>query len=256
MRKQIVAGNWKMNKNFEQGLALVSEVTNMVKDEVHHAVEVVICAPFIHLSAVGHLLKDYPNIKLGAQNCSNQAKGAFTGEVSAEMLASVGVEYVIIGHSERREYFNETNAQLEAKVDLALANGLKPIFCCGESLIQRKEQDYKALVCQQLTESLFHLNNDQIDGFVVAYEPIWAIGTGLTASKEEAQEMHLTIRSHFAAKFGQAIADSISILYGGSAKPDNAPELFANPDVDGGLIGGASLLSRDFTEIVKATKKQ
>jgi triosephosphate isomerase len=252
MRKQIVAGNWKMNKTLDQGLQLVSEIVNMVQDEVHNGALVVLCPPYTHLQSVVHLTKGRTNVFVGAQNCSDKASGAFTGEVSAEMLASMGVQYVILGHSERREYFAETNAQLAAKVNLALANGLKPIFCCGETLVQRQEQDYKALVCEQLTESLFHLSADQITGFVIAYEPIWAIGTGLTASKEQAQEMHLTIRDHFAAKYGAEVAASISILYGGSAKPSNAPELFANPDVDGGLIGGASLLSRDFTDIVKA----
>lgn len=243
-----------MNQTYQKGLELVSEVINMVQDEVNTDVKVVLCPPFIHLSKVADLIKGRKNIHLGAQNCADKASGAYTGEVSAEMLASVGVEYVILGHSERREYYGETNALLAEKVNLALANGLKPIFCCGESLTQRQEEDYKAIVSNQLTESLFHLDAAAFANIVIAYEPIWAIGTGLTASKEQAQEMHEVIRKHITGKYGESVADATPILYGGSAKPSNAPELFANPDVDGGLIGGASLLSRDFTDIVKATK--
>lgn len=251
-RNKIVAGNWKMNKTYDKGLELVSEVTNMVKDEVHNGAHVVLCTPFIHLHAVSQLIKGYRNVFLGAQNMSNKASGAYTGEVSAEMLKSVGVTHVILGHSERREYYHETDALLAEKVDLALAHDLTPIFCCGESLQQRQEQDYKAIVCQQLTNSLFHLSVDAFSKLVIAYEPIWAIGTGLTASAAQAQEMHEAIRNHIASKYGADVAAGISILYGGSAKPSNAAELFANADVDGGLIGGASLQSRDFVDIVKA----
>jgi triosephosphate isomerase (TIM) len=252
MRKKIVAGNWKMNKTFGEAQQLASEVVNMVKDEVNSDVQVVLCPPFVSLYAVDKLIESYPNIALGAQNCYHKASGAFTGEVSVDMLKSVGVQYVIIGHSERRMYFNETNAQLAEKVNLLLAAQLQPIFCCGESLDQREQGIHLDFVRQQLTESLFHLDTSQIQKIVIAYEPIWAIGTGKTATSAQAQEMHAILRQHLASKYGQAIADSITILYGGSANPGNARELFACPDVDGGLIGGASLKSRDFTDIIKS----
>jgi triosephosphate isomerase (TIM) len=252
MRKKIVAGNWKMNNSLEEGLKLSSEIIYMVQDEVRGAAEAVICPPFIHLAKLQSLLQGVQRIHLGAQNCSDKASGAYTGEVSVAMLASVGVTYVIIGHSERREYFSETNAQLAAKVDLALSQGLTPIFCCGESLETRESGAHYPFVCQQITESLFHLSEEQFSHIVIAYEPIWAIGTGKTATSAQAQEMHATLRAHVAAHYGQAVADNLSILYGGSCKPDNARELFACPDVDGGLIGGASLKSRDFTDIIKS----
>lgn len=252
MRKKIVAGNWKMNNTLDEGLKLSSEVVNMVNDEVMDDVEVILGAPFIHLSAVSKIVTDSSKVFLSAQNCNENASGAYTGEVSVGMLNSVGATHVILGHSERREYFNESNSQLAAKVDAALAGGLTPIFCCGESLDIRESGEHFDFVCNQLTESLFHLDTEDFSKIVIAYEPIWAIGTGVTASADQAQEMHAKIRTHLASKYGSEIADSTSILYGGSAKPDNAPELFANPDVDGGLIGGASLKSRDFVDIVKS----
>jgi triosephosphate isomerase len=189
---------------------------------------------------------------LGAQNCYSKASGAYTGEISADMLKSAGVEYVILGHSERREYFNETNQLLKEKTDMVLSRGMTPLFCCGETLAQREAGIHIGFVSDQLTESLFHLDAETIKKVVIAYEPIWAIGTGVTASTEQAQEMHAMIRKHLASKYGEEVASKISILYGGSAKPSNAKELFACPDVDGGLIGGASLVARDFVDIAKS----
>ena len=252
MRKKIVAGNWKMNTTLEKGLQLASEAVNMISDERVKDTLVVICPPFTHLHAVGKLLAGTKAMALGAQNCAAATSGAFTGEVSVEMLVSVGCSHVIIGHSERREKYGETNAVLKTKTDLALAAGLVPIFCCGESLETRNNADFVAFVKNQLTESLFHLTAEVIANVVIAYEPIWAIGTGLTASPAQAQEMHAALRSHIAAKYDEATAEAVSILYGGSANPANAAELFACPDVDGGLIGGASLKSRDFTDVVVA----
>jgi len=252
MARKIVAGNWKMNKTLDEALVLVSEVVNMVKDEVTSDVEVILFPPALYLSTLNQYVKDSSNISLGAQNIYQKASGAYTGEISAAMVKSTGAKYVLVGHSERRQYFGETNEVLAEKVNIALENGLTPVFCCGESLEQRQNQDYIAIVKSQLTESLFHLNADQIQQVVIAYEPIWAIGTGLTASAEQAQEMHRELRSHLAEKYGAAIASEISILYGGSVGASNAAELFAGEDVDGGLVGGASLKSRDFTEIIKA----
>jgi triosephosphate isomerase len=252
MRQQIVAGNWKMNKTRDEALALASEIAHMMRDEVRGSVQAVLCVPFVHLTGVGKLIENQPNLALGAQNCHQKASGAFTGEISAAMLQSVGVQYVILGHSERRQYFGESNELLREKTDAALANGLRPIFCCGESLEQREAGVHFDLVCGQLTESLFHLSAEQFGQVVIAYEPIWAIGTGRTATSAQAQEMHARLRSHIAGHYGQAVADATTILYGGSANPGNARELFAQPDVDGGLIGGASLKSRDFVDIVKS----
>jgi len=254
MRQKIVAGNWKMNKTRDEGLALVSELTNMIRDEVRGSAQVVLCPPFVHLTAVGKLIESYDNIRLGAQNCHQKASGAYTGEISATMLRSIGVEYVILGHSERRQYFGENNELLKEKVNIALENGLTPIFCCGESLAQREQGIHVDFVRRQLTESLFHLNNEQLRRIVIAYEPIWAIGTGKTATNAQAQEMHAALRAHLAARYGQELAGEIRILYGGSVNAGNAAELFASPDVDGGLVGGASLKSREFTDIVKAAR--
>jgi triosephosphate isomerase (TIM) len=252
MRQKIVAGNWKMNKTLDEGTALISEVTNMVNDEVPSDVQIVLATPFIHLTVARKMIESYPNIALGAQNCSDKASGAYTGEISAAMLKSAGVSFVILGHSERRQYFSETNGQLAEKVNLVLQNGMRPIFCCGESLDQRESGVHIDFVRQQITESLFHLDTKELEKVVIAYEPIWAIGTGKTASSEQAQEMHREIRQHLTGKYGKEVADRISILYGGSANPGNARDLFARPDVDGGLIGGASLKSRDFTDIAKS----
>jgi triosephosphate isomerase (TIM) len=252
MRKKIVAGNWKMNKTYEEALSLASEVIFMANDEVNSSVQLVMACPTPYIIPLNKYLDKSPNIALAAQNCHEKASGAYTGEVSAAMLASIEVKYVILGHSERRQYFAESNAQLKEKVDIALANGLTPIFCCGESLELRNGADFLAFVANQLTESLFHLSADEFSKLVIAYEPIWAIGTGLTASSEQAQEMHAYLRNHIANKYGQMSADNISILYGGSCNEKNAPELFACADVDGGLIGGASLKSREFVNIAKS----
>lgn len=252
MRKNIVAGNWKMNKTLEEGTSLASEIVNIVADEVKDEVIVVLNPPYIHLNSVQHIVKDSEKVFLGAQNCSEHESGAYTGEISVGMLQSVGVQYVILGHSERREYFDESGDQLANKVNTALANGLTPIFCCGESLDIRENGTFVEYVSNQLTESLFHLSPEEFSKIVIAYEPIWAIGTGVTASSEQAQDMHAALRKHLAGKYGDAIANETSILYGGSCKPSNAVELFANPDVDGGLIGGAALNSRDFVGIIKS----
>lgn len=252
MRKKIVAGNWKMNLTLEEGQKLTSEISNMIEDELNQDITVVINPPFTHLQAVKKLIEGSKNIFLGAQNCSDKASGAYTGEISAGILASFGVSFVIIGHSERREYFNETNTQLTKKVKLALEYGQTPIFCCGEPLAIREAGTHEAYVTEQLTDSLFKLSEAEIKQLVLAYEPIWAIGTGRTASSDQAQEMHAAIRKHLASKYGEAIAAGISILYGGSCKPDNAEDIFSKADVDGGLIGGASLKSRDFVDIIKS----
>ncbi len=252
MRKKIVAGNWKMNMTYDEGQKLTSEIVNMIKDESIQDVVVVLNPPFPHIHPVKKLIGDVAGVYLGSQNCSDKESGAFTGEVSAKILASFGVQFVILGHSERREYFQESNELLKIKVEQALAHGLTPIFCCGESLEIRMAGTHEANVKFQITESLFDLTPEDFSKVVIAYEPIWAIGTGKTATSDEAQEMHLALRRHIASKYGKEIADNTSILYGGSANPGNAKELFSKPDVDGGLIGGASLKSRDFVDIVKS----
>jgi triosephosphate isomerase len=252
MRKNIVAGNWKMNLTLEEGQTLTSEILNMYKDENVSNAIAILNPPYPHLFPVKKMVGDAAGIFIGAQNCSDKESGAFTGEVSAKILASFGVQYVIIGHSERREYFKESNEMLGIKVKQALANGLLPIFCCGESLKIRTAGTHEANVKFQLTESLFDLSPEDFSKIVIAYEPIWAIGTGKTATSEQAQEMHLALRKHSASKYGKDIANETSILYGGSCNPKNAVELFSKPDVDGGLIGGASLKSRDFIDILKS----
>ncbi len=252
MRKKIIAGNWKMNKSLEDGLALASEVTNMATDEVSSEVIMIMCTPAIHLSAVSGIVKDGANVSVGAQNMSEHESGAYTGDLSAEMIISAGASFVIIGHSERREYHFETNQQLADRVKLALNKGITPIFCCGESLETREANEHVGFVNNQLKESLFDLSAQDMKKVVIAYEPIWAIGTGVTASSAQAQEMHLSIRESLAKHFGREVANEISILYGGSMKPANAQELLAQPDVDGGLIGGASLKARDFVDIAKS----
>lgn len=250
MRKKIVAGNWKMNKTAEEAVSLTSEIVHMIADEVTSDVEVVLCVPSLYLSTLQQYATD--RVSIGAQNCHQKASGAYTGEISASMLKSVQIPYVILGHSERRQYFGETDEILAEKVNIALENSLKPIFCCGESLEQRQNEDFIAIVQSQLTNALFHLSAEQFSQIVIAYEPIWAIGTGLTASAQQAQDMHAALRSHIAAKYGQEVADDTTIQYGGSVNAANAAEIFASPDVDGGLVGGASLKSRDFVNIVKA----
>lgn len=252
MRKKIIAGNWKMNLTLDEGQKLTSEIVNMYKDEKISDVVVVLNPPFPHIFPVKKLIGDTPGISVGAQNCSDKDSGAYTGEVSAKIIASFGAEYVIIGHSERREYFKEDNELLSVKVKKALESGLTPIFCCGESLEIREAGTHEPNVKFQLTDSLFDLSAEDIQKVVIAYEPIWAIGTGKTATADQAQEMHFALRRHLGAKYGKDVAAEISILYGGSMKPDNAVELLSKPDVDGGLIGGASLKSRDFIDIVKS----
>ncbi|SFU73931.1 triose-phosphate isomerase [Pontibacter akesuensis] len=252
MRKRIVAGNWKMNKTHEEALSLVSEIDNMVKDEANGDVTVIVAPPFPYLQGVGKLVQGNPKMHLAAQNVSEHDSGAYTGEVSAAMLKSVGVEYVIIGHSERRLYHHEDAQTLYKKLKVTIANGLKPIFCCGEPLEERDGDRHFDYVGKQLHDSLSYLSNEEFDQVVVAYEPIWAIGTGRTASSQQAQEMHEHIRVQLSRMFDAEAAHNTSILYGGSCNPGNAQELFAQPDVDGGLIGGASLKSRDFTDIIKS----
>ncbi|HLZ17545.1 MAG TPA: triose-phosphate isomerase [Cyclobacteriaceae bacterium] len=251
MRKKIVAGNWKMNKTLEEARTLTSEVMGMVADEVKGSTIAVLCVPFPFLVTLKSQLGNSP-VKIGAQNCSEYDAGAYTGEVSALMLKSMEIPYVILGHSERRQYFGEDGKLLAKKVDKALAAQLTPIFCCGEPLEIREAGTHEKLVRQQVEEALFHLGADALRKVVIAYEPVWAIGTGKTASAQQAQEMHAVIRKQLASRYGDAHASGISILYGGSVKSDNARELFSCPDVDGGLVGGASLKSREFVDIVKA----
>ena len=239
-----------MNNNLEEGKQLALSVLD--KATGTEPAQIVLGAPFIHLTAVAQSVVGKKGIEIAAQNCSDKASGAYTGEISASMIKSTGANYVILGHSERREYFAETNDMLAEKVNLALANDLIPIFCCGEPLEIREANTMYPYVKQQLTESLFHLSPSDFSKIVIAYEPIWAIGTGKTATSAQAQEMHAELRAHLATKYGQDLADQCPILYGGSCKPSNAQELFACADVDGGLIGGASLNADDFLAIVNA----
>jgi len=250
MRKKIVAGNWKMNSDYNEGVSLFSEIVNMVRDERKGNQIAVICSPFIHLNSLAQLSSGV--VKIGAQNCHQNESGAYTGETSAKMIKSTGAEYVIIGHSERRQYFAETNQLLAEKTITALANNLIPIFCIGETLDERNNGSYFQVIEKQLEEGVFNLSQADFEKVVLAYEPVWAIGTGLTATPEQAQDIHAFIRSKVDAKYGMNVADDTTILYGGSCNAKNAPELFAQPDIDGGLIGGASLKSRDFTDIIKA----
>lgn len=252
MRKNIVAGNWKMNCSIDDGKKLASEVIHMIGDEVSNGAEVILIPPFTHLTSIQHLIGSATHIFLGAQNCHHMPSGAYTGEVSAEMLASAGVTHVILGHSERREYCGETDDLLATKMVFALEKNLTPIFCCGEKLEVREAGTHEEVVGAQVEKALFDLSADDLQKVIIAYEPVWAIGTGKTASAEQAQAMHAFIRNQIAARYTQDVADNISILYGGSCKPSNVKEIFSQPDVDGGLIGGASLKSRDFTDIVKA----
>ena len=237
-----------MNKNLQEGVALAKELTEVVKNP---NCGVIICTPFIHLASVAEIVKDSA-IELGAENCADKEKGAYTGEVSAEMVKSTGAQWVILGHSERREYYNETPEILKEKVQLALANGLKVLFCIGETLEEREANKQNEVVKAELAGSVFNLSAEEWKNIVIAYEPIWAIGTGKTATAEQAEEIHAYIRSCVAEVYGQEVADDTTILYGGSCKASNAPELFAKPDIDGGLIGGASLKAADFKAIIDA----
>jgi len=241
-----------MNKTLDEANILASEIKGMVADEVKGNVKVILCTPFPYLLPIKNLIAPDTRISVAAQNCSEHESGAYTGEVSAAMLKSLGIGYVILGHSERRQYFGEDGKLLAKKVDIALKHGLSPIFCCGEPLEVRESNGHEALVKKQIEESLFHLDAASLQKVIVAYEPVWAIGTGKTASSQQAQDMHAVIRKHLASKYGEAVANEITIQYGGSVNAANAKELFSQPDVDGGLVGGASLKSREFAEIIKA----
>ena len=246
----MVAGNWKMNKTFQDAEDLVSTIADEL-DGVDTACEVVLCPPFPYLEMASDYA-DESGLQIAAQNVSEFEDGAYTGEVSASMLASIEIGYCIVGHSERRKYFGETNAQLATKVEKLLDHAIRPIFCIGELLEERNANNHFEVVKRQLDEGLFQLNKDEFKEVVIAYEPVWAIGTGVTATSAQAQEMHAFIRQQITGKYGKPVADQTTILYGGSCNAKNAAELFANPDVDGGLIGGASLVAEDFIKIVKS----
>lgn len=248
-RMNIAAGNWKMNKTFEDAMQLSRALANAQRNE---DVLTILGVPSIYLKLIVDQLLHVPGLEVAAQNCHSKASGAYTGEISAPMLDSIGVKYVILGHSERREYFSESNKELSEKVDIAFENYLTPIFCCGESLQIRKGGNHLEYVADQLKESIFHLSDKNMSKIILAYEPIWAIGTGETASPEQAQEMHQYLRNTIAKQYSEEIANGIPILYGGSVKPANAEEIFGQRDVDGGLVGGASLKAADFTQIINA----
>lgn len=254
MRKQIAAANWKMNLTYQEGENLLNEILEE-NIRLTSAQQVIFAVPFPYLIMANSEVAEEESYVIAAQNCSDKKSGAYTGEVSAKMLQSIGIGYCIIGHSERREYYFETNKLLAEKVNICLQHNTTPIFCCGEPLRIREEENQNKFVQQQLEESLFHLSPEQIKTIIIAYEPIWAIGTGRTATTEQAQEMHRYLRLLLANKYGREVAADISILYGGSVKATNAAELFSCPDVDGGLVGGASLVAKDFIEIIKALKK-
>lgn len=249
MRKNIVAGNWKMNTSLPEGIQLAKDVRSSIEGKNLNC-EVILGVPFTHLSEVAKAVAGSP-IKVAAENCASESKGAFTGEVSAEMVASTGATYVILGHSERRQYYHETSDILKKKVELALANQLKPIFCIGEVLEEREAGKHFEVVERQVKEALFGLSESDFKNIVLAYEPVWAIGTGKTATSDQAQEIHAHIRKIIADKYGKSIADNTTILYGGSANGGNAKELFSKPDVDGGLIGGASLSAEKFLPVIE-----
>lgn len=250
MRLKIAAGNWKMNKDFNEGIELVNKLKSGTRPI--EGTLIILGTPYIHLKDAVALTQDTPHIKIAAQNCHQEKSGAYTGEISVDMLKSINVEYVILGHSERRQYFRETNEMLAAKVKAALAGGMTPIFCCGESLEIRNEGWHVRFVKNQLQKALFDLSEENFSKIIIAYEPIWAIGTGLTASPQQAQEIHKEIRTAIADKYGDAVAQNTSILYGGSVKPANAVEIFSQTDVDGGLVGGASLKAELFVPITQS----
>mgnify|MGYP006424270759 FL=1 len=250
MRKNIVAGNWKMNLKRDEGLDLINDVINLLPSD--NKVEVVFAPSFIHLYKVNKMCLNLDKVNTASQNVSKEERGAFTGEISAEIIRSANVKYTIIGHSERREYFKETNEDLKQKVDVSLENNLEVIFCCGENLDQREEDFHFNWIKSQISESLFHLSSDDFRKIIIAYEPIWAIGTGVTASSDQAEEIHKFIREIIAQKYGDELANNISILYGGSCKPTNARDIFSKDNIDGGLIGGASLNAESFVEIIKS----
>ncbi len=247
----MVAGNWKMNTNIQSGIKLAKEIQQLLEQNPVHGVDVVIAPPMVHLASLAKEIST-EKINLAAQNVATEKQGAFTGEVSAEMILSAGASHVIIGHSERRKFFHETDAQLALKVDQTLSTKLVPIFCCGEELESREKSEHFQLVAGQIQNGLFHLNSDDFKKIILAYEPVWAIGTGLTASPAQAEEMHAFIRNLIAKQFGEEVAESTTILYGGSCKASNAGELFAQHNVDGGLIGGASLDAQEFIKIIQS----
>ncbi len=254
MRKQIAAANWKMNLTLKQGEELLDAILASPHTLSAHQ-QAIFAVPFPYLSMAQQKLSGKQNVFVAAQNCYSKKSGAYTGEVSVEMLQSLGIKYVVLGHSERREYFQESNSFLAEKIDICLANQALPIFCCGEPLDIRESGTQNSYVAEQLEESLYHLSAEQLKKVVIAYEPIWAIGTGKTASSAQAQEMHAFIRQQLSTKYGSGTANEISILYGGSVKAANAVELFSQPDVDGGLVGGASLIADEFVAIINALKK-
>jgi len=253
MRKQIAAANWKMNKTFQDGKELLETIVNGIGN-LSSDQQVIFAVPFPYLMESNKSINNKPNVFISAQNCHHKTAGAFTGEVSVDMLDSIGIKYCVVGHSERREYFHESNAELAEKVNLCLSKSITPIFCCGEPLNIREEGIQNSFVEKQLNDSLFHLDAEAVQKVVIAYEPIWAIGTGKTATSDQAQEMHAHLRAVLAQKFGKQVADHVSILYGGSVKGANAREIFSQPDVDGGLVGGASLISAEFLQIISALK--
>jgi len=251
MRKRIVAGNWKMNNNFEEADELLFQLAEGIAELELENQDVVVCPPALYLEMSTDVGLEN-GFSVGAQNCSSHQGGAYTGEISASMLKSLDIAYCIVGHSERRKYFHESHSELSLKVDQLLENDIMPIFCCGEQLEERHAEKHFEIVKTQISESVFHLSADEIENVVIAYEPVWAIGTGVTASTDQAQEMHAYIRSLFTEKYGADVAEEISILYGGSCNAKNAKELFSQKDVDGGLIGGASLKAEDFITIIKS----
>jgi triosephosphate isomerase len=253
MRKQIAAANWKMNKTLQEGKDLLTGILENGLDLTDNQL-VVFAVPYPYLIPANESISGNDNVHIAAQNCHHQQAGAYTGEVSVDMLDSIGIRYCIIGHSERREYFSENNAMLASKTNLCLSKGITPIFCCGEPLAIREAGTENEYVTLQLNESLFHLDNQQIEQVVIAYEPIWAIGTGKTATAAQAQEMHAHIRKVLAGQYGKETAEKVSILYGGSVKGANAAEIFSQPDVDGGLVGGASLVASEFIQVIKGLK--
>lgn len=253
MRKQIAAANWKMNLTLTEGEQLLDQLLSNTYN-LNENRQVVFAVPSPYLAMAQAKVSGHAHIAIAAQNCYNKKSGAYTGEISVIMLQSLGITHVVLGHSERREYFNESNQFLAKKVNIALEHSITPIFCCGEPLQIREAGTQNEYVAKQLEESLYHLTADQLKKVVIAYEPIWAIGTGKTASSEQAQEMHAYIRSQLAVKYGSDVANEISILYGGSVKASNAKELFSQPDVDGGLVGGASLLADEFKVIIESLK--
>jgi triosephosphate isomerase len=251
MANKMVAGNWKMNKTFQEAEELISELIEEL-EKSEHKCEVVVCPPALYLEMTSDYSSDSGVMKIGAQNVSEYEKGAYTGEIAAGMLASMNVDYCIVGHSERRKYFGETNKQLALKVERLLENAIRPIFCCGELLEEREAGNHFLVVEKQIEEALFHFGSDEFMNIIIAYEPVWAIGTGKTATPDQAQEMHAFIRRVISNKYGNEVAEATTILYGGSCNAQNAKELFSNPDVDGGLIGGASLKAKDFAAIVNS----